>query len=361
MIGQETVKSFLLTDDFDKLLPLYTYYYYKCRKQFTSAIDCPDTTAAIDLKWSRQKVSKYRKELIEMGYLSLKILKNTAGMEVKRYIVVNYVWSKSKIDTTKFDTPDSEAPSIELNTSEEILAGEINEQVVATKESYNTDAFSGTLFAVPIMPDATYSSHKMDVGIAANMIANGKLLWAEKIILNPKTGLRSDYITVITWWLNGFPLSEKKKFGKMYGDIRFDYIKEKFIKWASKEDARRLELPYRTLIVFYEKQMTANDYMESRSLNVSEVEIEIQQNTCVWKKDMVFSLQGSRDDYERVMYWWFTNLSDSLIAEFIKTYGIKDISPVAYQLYLEMKSDPRRYQSFLEKLVKKLNYIASKR
>jgi len=358
-ISQHIIKLFLDTKEIDKSFPLYCYYYYKTKKQFTSSIDCSDSVAGDELRWSRTKVLKNRTKLQELGLVSIKIAKNSLGLEVKRYIVVNYEWGKSEQEVPVFEN-NPEVSAISLKTSNAVSSGVIDFKTVGSSE-VKDQAECAMLFDVPMLPDRTYSINaKMSVGVAAEMIKKNGLEWTSNISLHT-TGDHNDFVTVIVWWLNGFTIAYKKRLGKEYGGIRFDYIKEKFINWVSKPGSRRLEVPYRTLIVFYEKQMTAPDYVESKSLILAEMVKEIEENSCEWKKDIVFSLRGTKEDYDTVLYWWFTNMSDEYKAEIFKIYGIKDVSTIAYQLYLELKSEVRRSSSPHERLVRKLNYIATKR
>jgi len=200
-----------------------------------------------------------------------------------------------------------------------------------------------------------YHLKQMNISVAYTMIKTNSLKWVRNLHLNNATGTHSEYVDLITWWFGNFPLEEKKILGKEYGGIRFDYITKKFIDWISKPTTKRLQLPYNTLRIFYQKQLRAPDYNMAISIGVDELAEEIKSNTAVWKKTMCVS-QGRRDNYEFVMYWWFRNIDHDLQVEINKTFGVEDVSKIAYKLYLELKANPKYFTSFYECMIKKLNW-----
>lgn len=366
MINQSVISKMLSTENYEPLLALYIYYYYKARKQKDNSIDCPDIISAKELKWSRPKIIKYRKILEDMDLISYKQVYNASGMLIKRFVTVNFIFKKDSSVNQVFNDHIYNERDVSINTNKIVSNGVINESKLASceikqfeDENRPDDLFSG-IESIDT-PSRSYSKTEMNIGVAANLISKDMLDWEMNLKLKITTGSKFDYKVVLEWWFEGFSLYDKKRLGNEYGNIRFDYIKDKYLKWALNPNTRKLATPYSTLLVFYSKQMTAADYVESRSLNVSEVKQEILSGTFEWKKDIVFSLRGSKDDYEHVMEWWFTNMPTDFQDEIYRIYDVSDISPVAYQLFLEMKAEPRRSSSFYERLIRKLNYMRNKK
>ncbi|MFA5048684.1 MAG: hypothetical protein WC516_06690 [Patescibacteria group bacterium] len=66
-----TIKELLKIKNFAELYALYSYYTYKVLEKKSEFIKIPTTNVIKDLKWSIEKINKYKKILVSIGLIKI--------------------------------------------------------------------------------------------------------------------------------------------------------------------------------------------------------------------------------------------------------------------------------------------------
>lgn len=117
IIHKSILDQFAKTDHFAGLSALYMFYYYTLKwqslKYNITAIKCTTDYAAKKLGWSKPRVRKYKKILMEMGLVQDVVRKDPNNKYGGWYIKLNYMIKKDTIHklVLKFD---STIPETEL-------------------------------------------------------------------------------------------------------------------------------------------------------------------------------------------------------------------------------------------------------
>lgn len=69
ILTKQTLDIFLQQENPSELISLYTFYYYTAKWQKTNQPKCTTEYVSKVLHWSRTKVTKVKKQLIELGLI----------------------------------------------------------------------------------------------------------------------------------------------------------------------------------------------------------------------------------------------------------------------------------------------------
>jgi hypothetical protein len=120
-----TIDKFLQENNPGELIALYTFYYYTAKWQKTNLIKCTTDYVSKGLKWSKEKVIKIKKNLMELGLIQdfKRIDKKTCKIS-GWYIKMNYIFKQSTVDNTIHPCiiPDSGKPQTVENPDTNALS-----------------------------------------------------------------------------------------------------------------------------------------------------------------------------------------------------------------------------------------------
>jgi len=110
ILSKQTVDVFLKEKNPSDLIGLYTFYYYTAKWQKTNQIKCTTSYVAKGLNWTKERVIRNKKKLIEVGLVQDLKRKNEKGRIEGWYIKLNYVWKKETVmeslKTQRVDEPE---------------------------------------------------------------------------------------------------------------------------------------------------------------------------------------------------------------------------------------------------------------
>lgn len=105
VLSKALLDTFLKQDKPSELISLYTFYYYTAKWQQTNQPKATTGYVAEGLKWGRDKVIKYKKQLIELGLIEDIQNRDESGKLIGHYIHVNFLWSQNKVKRIRKATP----------------------------------------------------------------------------------------------------------------------------------------------------------------------------------------------------------------------------------------------------------------
>ena len=76
IISKQTLDEFLKNENPSDIIGLYVFYYYTAKWQKTNIIKCSTGYVKKGLNWTKERVVKNKKGLIEMGLIEDKKTKN---------------------------------------------------------------------------------------------------------------------------------------------------------------------------------------------------------------------------------------------------------------------------------------------
>ena len=110
ILSKQTFDVFLKEEHPSDLIGLYTFYYYTAKWQKTNQIKCTTSYVAKGLNWTKERVIRNKKKLIEIGLIQDLRRKNEKGQIEGWYIKLNYIWKKETVKgslkTQRVDEPE---------------------------------------------------------------------------------------------------------------------------------------------------------------------------------------------------------------------------------------------------------------
>lgn len=94
-----TCDTFLKNGNFSELFSLYGFYYYTAKWQKTNQPKCTTEYVAKNLHWSKDKVIKVKKQLLEFGLIEDAKHIDEQGRVKGHYIKMNYIFKKDTLST----------------------------------------------------------------------------------------------------------------------------------------------------------------------------------------------------------------------------------------------------------------------
>lgn len=90
-ISRYAFKLLLKEENTAELLTLYLFYLHIRKKENTEYFKCPVSFIMSSLKWGRDKVRKYKKILIELGFIYDGCVKNENGKVIQWLVGIRYI------------------------------------------------------------------------------------------------------------------------------------------------------------------------------------------------------------------------------------------------------------------------------
>ena len=101
ILTKYTIDRFLKEKNPGDLIALYSFYYYTAKWQKTNKPYCTTIYTNKGLQWSKAKVRKIKKQLIDLGLIENFIRKNKKTNKIEgHYIKMNYVFKQKTIEAT---------------------------------------------------------------------------------------------------------------------------------------------------------------------------------------------------------------------------------------------------------------------
>ena len=102
ILTKQTLDIFLQQENPSELISLYTFYYYTAKWQKTNQPKCTTEYVSKGLHWSRTKVAKVKKQLIEFGLIEdARIVDEKTKKVTGYYIKMNYVFKNKTIEKSQ--------------------------------------------------------------------------------------------------------------------------------------------------------------------------------------------------------------------------------------------------------------------
>jgi len=95
ILSKQTIDVFLSEEKPADLIALYCFYYYTAKWQKTNQPKATTNYVEQGLKWTKERVIKAKKILINLGLISDVVTKDKKGKISGWYIKMNYIWKKT--------------------------------------------------------------------------------------------------------------------------------------------------------------------------------------------------------------------------------------------------------------------------
>lgn len=101
ILTKYTIDRFLKEENPGDLIALYSFYYYTAKWQKTNQPYCTTLYTSNGLKWSKAKVRKIKKQLIDLGLIENFVRKNKETNKIEgHYIKMNYIFKQKTLKPT---------------------------------------------------------------------------------------------------------------------------------------------------------------------------------------------------------------------------------------------------------------------
>lgn len=108
IIPKATLDIFLKQSNPSELMALYTFYYYTAKWQGTNQPKCTTEYASKGLHWTRNKVVKVKKQLIDFGIIhDVKVIDEETKKIKGHYIKIDYIFKRETVQCIQ-NTPSGE-------------------------------------------------------------------------------------------------------------------------------------------------------------------------------------------------------------------------------------------------------------
>lgn len=102
ILTKQTLDVFLKQDNPSELISLYTFYYYTAKWQMTNQPKCTTDYVAKGLHWSKNKVIKVKKQLLEFGLIEdVRLVDDKTKKVQGYYIKMNYIFKKTTLSNNQ--------------------------------------------------------------------------------------------------------------------------------------------------------------------------------------------------------------------------------------------------------------------
>lgn len=109
ILSKQTIEAFFKHEKPMEIMGLYIFYYYTAKWQKTNQPKCTTLYTATGLKWTKDKVVKNKRLLMDMGLIENVRKTNKNGRVASWYIRLNYIWRQGNIPNMA-GSPQSEKP-----------------------------------------------------------------------------------------------------------------------------------------------------------------------------------------------------------------------------------------------------------